>query len=449
MRRFGGERVLHGVRKPRDERLLKGKQGIRALLFILLWALMSGCGRAAVPQIHGNIPAGTRVDNLDLSGLEAKEGQDKLQNWAKSKLAENLLLVYNGTEVPVSLRELGVSLDLNKTWQEVSSHQGGSTSSYWKVDKEQADAVLSQKLSQFNRPAQDAGYKIVKDKFVVQPGIPGRTVAKDTLIHEIDGHTGSEIPKRLTIPVVEVPPAVTTESVQRLGFDSVIGEFSTQYAVEDKNRSDNLQAAAKALDKKVILPGQTFSFNDTVGPRTAATGYKDAYVIVNNEYVEGIGGGVCQVSSTLYNAALLANLKIVARTPHAMAISYVPLGQDATVNYDNIDFKFQNNTGGLIYIRTETKPGRLTIRLYGKKSGKTVTLKHELVKETDFQVERRLDQDIPSGVSVQDQAGSKGYTVKSWRIVRDAQGKETEEYLGEDVYAPTNRIIRYGAKQIR
>lgn len=306
-------------------------------------------------------------------------------------------------------------------------------------------------MSQFDRPAQDASYKIADDKFIVRPGIPGRTVDTWTLIREIDGHTWQEIEnKAIEIPVTAVAPRVSTESVQRLAFNSVIGEFTTKYAVSEKDRSSNLQRAAAALDKKIVLPGQTFSFNDTVGPRTEATGYKDAYVIVNNKYVEGVGGGVCQVSSTLYNAALLADLKIVARTPHAMAITYVPLGQDATVDYNSkVDFKFQNNTGALLYIRSQTKPGLLTICIYGKQTGKTVTLKHQIVKETDFEVERRPDPSLASGATVQEQAGSKGYTVKSWRVLKDAQGKVTEEYLGEDVYAPTNQIIRYGVKGIR
>ncbi|KLU62864.1 vancomycin B-type resistance protein VanW [Peptococcaceae bacterium CEB3] len=421
------------------------------LLVLSVFLLLSGCGRAATPQIQGNIPAGTKVDNLDLSGSETKAAQEKLKGWAKGKLAQNLRLVYNGTEVPVSMRSLGANLDLNKTWQAVSAHPGDAISSYWTVNKGQAEKTLKKKLSRFDLPAQNASYKIAADKFIVQPGVPGRTVDTQALIGRINGHTWQDIDnKEIEIPMTTVAPKVSTESVQRLAFNSVIGEFTTKYAVAEKDRSGNLQRAAAALDKKIVLPGQTFSFNDTVGPRTESTGYKDAYVIVDNKYVEGVGGGVCQVSSTLYNAALLADLKIAARTPHAMAITYVPLGQDATVDYNNkVDFKFQNNTDGLLYIRSQTKPGLLTIRIYGKQTGKTVTLKHEIVKETNFQVERQPDPSLPSGATAQEQAGNKGYTVKSWRVVKDAQGKVTEEYLGQDVYAPTNQIIRYGVKGIR
>ncbi|MDI6812080.1 MAG: VanW family protein [Desulfitobacteriaceae bacterium] len=417
-----------------------------AVLLLLGSSGLSGCASGAVPEIRGMIAQGTHVDNLDLSGLEVKDGKVKLEGWAKDRLAEKIVLVYNETEIPVALSELGIELDLGKTWEKVSLAQGSAVSAQVTVDKTKAAEVLHSKLNGLAKPAQDASYRIVNDKFVLQPGVPGKAVVVDSLLSQLDVKSAQEIPRQIQVPVVEVSPAVTTATIQALAFDAVVGEFSTQYSLQEENRAANLQEAAKALDRKVVLPGETFSFNGTVGPRTPETGYKDAYVIVNNEYVQGTGGGVCQVSSTIYNAVLLAGLPIVERVPHAVAIAYVPLGQDATVNYSNIDFKFKNNTPGIIYIRTEAKGGQLTIRLYGKKSGQTVQIEHEIKKETDFQIEKRADPDLPPGKTIQEQAGSKGYTVESWRILRDSQGKESKEYLGKDDYAPANRIIRYGVK---
>lgn len=411
---------------------------------MILSLALNGCVSGPVQEVRGVLPQGTQVDNLDLSGLEAKDAKLKLEQWAQDMLAEKVVLVYNKTEIPVTLSELGMRLDTDKTWEKVNSAQGKKVSAQLVFDKEKASQVLSKKLKDLGKPAQDASYSIVDDKFVVKPAVPGKTVALDAILSQLAEKSLQELPRKLQVPVVEVPPAVTTEAVEALAFDSVIGEFSTWYSVKEENRASNLQEAAKALDRKMILPGEIFSFNKIVGPRTPETGYKDAYIIVNNEYVQGTGGGVCQVSSTMYNAVLLAGLPIVERVPHAVAIAYVPLGQDATVNYPNIDFKFKNDTPGIIYIRTSAKAGQLTIRLYGKKSGRSVRLVHEIEKETDFQVEMRSDPDLPPGKTVQDQAGSKGYIVKSWRIIRDSQGNEKEEYLGKDNYAPANRIIRYG-----
>lgn len=417
------------------------------LAFLIITAFgLGGCSASGTAEIRGVLAQGTRVDDLDLSGLEAQAGKLKLEQWAKDRLAENIVLVYNETEIPVKLEELGIGINLGKTWEKVSLAQGSSTSAQVKVNTVQAAEKLQKLMSGKLKSAQDASYRIAEDKFVLQPGVPGQAVMADILRVQLEGKSWKDMPRRLQVPVVEIPPAVTTETIQALAFDAVTGEFSTRYSVLEENRAANLEEAAKALDRKLILPGEIFSFNNTVGPRTPETGYKDAYVIVNNEYVQGTGGGVCQVSSTLYNAVLLAGLPIIERMPHAVAISYVPLGQDATVNYPNIDFKFKNDTPGILYLRTVAKGGQITMKLYGKNTGRTVKLEHEVEKETDFQIEKRADPDLPPGKTVQEQAGSKGYTVKSWRILRNSQGNETKEYLGKDNYSPANRIIRYGVK---
>jgi vancomycin resistance protein YoaR len=122
----------------------------------------------------------------------------------------------------------------------------------------------------------------------------------------------------------------------------------------------------EALDGVVLTPGEEFSFNKTVGERTASAGYKEALIIVNDEFVPGLGGGVCQVSSTLYNAVENANLTITERHPHSLEITYVPPGQDATVAYPYLDFKFANNTSGLLLIRSSIHGNTLTFELYGK-----------------------------------------------------------------------------------
>lgn len=395
-------------------------------------------------QTAAVLPTGTQVDDLDLSGVARADAAAKIKAWAKDKLAQPRLLVYNEKKVQLSLKDLGADLNVEKTLERVNKQPGQYVASVLKMDSSKAKKVLQQKFGKIKRSPQNAAYKIEQDKFVVKPGVPGLTIDSDKLIKLVSDHSLVDIPSQIKLLVKEVQPNVTTKAMKAFGFDSVIGEFSTRFSVNEKNRTANLTSAAKALDKKVIKPGEVFSFNKAVGPRTAETGYKDAYVVINNEYVQGTGGGVCQVSSTLYNAVLLANLPIVARTPHAVTVTYVPLGQDATVNYPNIDFQFKNDTASLIYVRTEVKPGTLTIRLWGKKNGKTVRIVHETEKELDFKTEKKPDPGLPAGKVIQVQAPAKGYIVKSWRVVKDHDGKESVQSLGRDAYAPLNRIIRVG-----
>ena len=423
----------------------------RVLAFLFLTLLLGGCTPSQLAENQGGdatrmiIQKGTKVDDLDLSGTPVPKAAPKLETWAKDKLEETRVLLYNGTEIPMTLKDIGVALDIQKTIEGVQHTPGTALPSALKVDSSQASQVLQEKLGKFNRPAKDASYKIDNDTVVIDPAESGKKVDIGRMISELQKVSLNKVPTRINIPVVEVSAAVNTESIKNLAFDAIIGEYSTKFAVEDKNRSENLAAAAKALDRKVIRPGETFSFNGTVGPREPGTGYKDAYVIVDGEYVQGTGGGVCQVSSTLYNAVLLSNLEVVERMPHAIAVSYVPAGQDATVNYPNIDFKFKNDTASLVYLRTEVTPGVLTLRIWGKKTEKSVRIEQQVEKEIPYKTERRLDSNLPAGRIVQEQPGAKGLVVNTWKVIRDTKGNETKQFLGRDAYAPANRILHVGS----
>ncbi|MDP4126101.1 MAG: VanW family protein [Bacillota bacterium] len=436
---------------------------IRVLTFSFLILLIEGCtppsshpsetktisNPIAENQESGKIdriPTETKVDDLDLSGIPTSEVGEKVEEWSKDKLEETRILLYNKTRVPITLKDIGIELDQQKTIGDIWRNLGAATPSVLKVDKVKAKQALQEKLKPLNRPAKDASYKIENDKFLVIPAKNGQTVDIDRMMDDIQQVPLNEVPSQIGIPVVEVPATVATEAVKGLAFDSIIGESTTYFAVKEKNRSTNLIAAAKALDRKVIRPGEIVSFNNTVGPREPGLGYKDAYVIINGRYVQGIGGGVCQVSSTLYNAVLLGNLKVVERMPHAVAVSYVPAGQDATVNYPNIDFKFQNDTASLLYLRSEVKNGMLTLRILGKKSDKSVRIERHVEKLMNYKTVKRQDTKLAEGRVVQEQMGVKGLVVNTWKVVRDSTGKETRQFLSRDTYAPANRILRVGAR---
>jgi vancomycin resistance protein YoaR len=145
---------------------------------------------------------------------------------------------------------------------------------------------------------------------------------------------------------------------------------------------------------------------------------------------------------------LLGNLAILERRPHAVTVSYVPLGQDATVNYPTIDFKFKNDTTNILYLRTEIKPGTLTVRIWGKKMDKSVHIKRQVEKEMDYKTENRLDANLAAGRIIQEQTGSKGMIVNTWKVIREGTGNETKQFLSRDVYAPANRILRVGSRGV-
>lgn len=419
------------------------------VVVIGLALFVTGCQANGQISPNKKVSLGTKVEDLDLSGLRYADGMTKTEEWEKEKVAQNITLVYNETEIPVALLDLGVSVDQKSLWENIWANQGKTIQVLVQLDKVKANQVLLEKLASINQPAKDAAYRIENNQCIITEGVMGKIPDVESIMKQIENHSFSEIPQRLSVTLLDLPPHITTEAVKTLAFDGIVGEYSTKFNPGEINRSANLAAAAKAVDQKLLQPGEIFSFNDTVGPRTPETGYKDAYIIVNNKFVLGTGGGICQVTSTLYNTAILADLEIVSRVHHDIAVAYVPLGQDATVNYPSLDFKFKNNTQSLIYIRSYVHQGTLTVQLYGKKTGKTVRFVHETLGEKAFTTENVEDPALPKGQTVQDQAGHNGYTVKSWKIVKDPQGNETETLLGVDEYAPANRIVRVGTKDIQ
>lgn len=160
------------------------------------------------------------------------------------------------------------------------------------------------------------------------------------------------------VPTEEPTPAATPQSVPE---DNTIASSYTKIYDKDSNRTKNLKIAAKAVDGTIVQPNQVFSFNDTVGPRTEKKGYKQASVLIGEEHTTGIGGGVCQVSTTIFNAAEKAGLEIVERHKHQVEVAYAKNGTDATVNYGTMDMKFKNTRPYSIMIRASVNKSRVTV----------------------------------------------------------------------------------------
>ena len=170
-----------------------------------------------------------------------------------------------------------------------------------------------------------------------------------------------------TIPLKTLYPNVTTNMIGTEAFPDLLAQFSTYYSTRDKDRTTNLRLAANKVNGTVLMPGETFSYNKVVGARTIAAGYKEAPIYVNGEVVDGLGGGICQISSTIYNAVIYANLDIVERTNHQFVPSYVKASRDATVVYGSLDFQFKNNRNYPIKILCTVSGGVATCQIFGLK----------------------------------------------------------------------------------
>ncbi len=225
-----------------------------------------------------------------------------------------------------------------------------------------------------------------------------------------------------------------------------LSSFSTQYNPREINRSHNLELAAMTLDNTILAPGEVFSFNRTVGPRTVARGYREALIIIGGRFQPGLGGGICQVSSTLYNAALLAGLSMAERHNHSLAIPYLPPGRDATIAYGSQDLRFKNHMEHPLYIKTFISPGRLTFNFYGhRKYQQHIELSQVTDQVLPFRTERIADPSLRPGQEIVRVAGANGYIARSFRTFYDDQGQVIKrEQLTRDYYHPLNRLVYFG-----
>ncbi|PES85403.1 vancomycin resistance protein [Bacillus cereus] len=190
----------------------------------------------------------------------------------------------------------------------------------------------------------------------------------------------------VTLPVTLLKPERSTEDIQKMGIKEVIAEYSTPMAGRNGNQSYNVNKSANTLSGVIVAPDETFSFNGRVGVTDAAHGYKSAAVFSEGKVIQSAGGGVCQVSSTLYSAALRADLGIVSRSNHSMPVNYLPLGQDAAVADYGPDLKFKNNTGNHIYIQAFSNGGSITTRIFGTNTGKNVEVSSQVISRANDKI---------------------------------------------------------------
>ncbi len=231
---------------------------------------------------------------------------------------------------------------------------------------------------------------------------------------------------------------------------TLIGSCSTKYNTKSTSRNKNLQQACNKINNVVVYPGEVFSTNEHYGPTTVENGYAMSNVIVNNELVEGEGGGVCQISSTLYNAVLRAELEVVERRNHSLAVSYVPAGFDATLANPYIDFKFRNNQDTPVLIVAGINNGLATVSIYGKEihsPGRTLKFRSELVSTDKATMKKEEDDTLKAGTEKVEKKAVDGKTVKAYKdVYQDGKLVETV-YLNTSTYNKTDGVTKVGTKK--
>ncbi|GAA0179415.1 VanW family protein [Clostridium sediminicola] len=317
-------------------------------------------------------------------------------------------------------------------------------------NKKAIENVINTMEKEINAEPVNATIKYLGNgKFEVKDDVKGAKLDFEKLSKDINEKIQSEADD-LTIlaPINELVADVTGEQLRSI--DSNVGSYSTNYKTSSWARSTNIDLATKAINGTILMPGEEFSFNDVVGKRTEAKGYQVAHVIVRGEYVDGLGGGICQVSTTLYNAALLAGLEITERSHHTYPSSYVPIGRDATVDYGNIDLKFVNNQEYPIYISayTSNKSDYFTIYSSNNLNKTEERIWNDVYKTFPATYKTIEDPTLTVGTEEIDKKPHTGYKVKVYRQVTENGVKGKVETVSSDYFVPSNGEKRVGTKVV-
>ena len=310
------------------------------------------------------------------------------------------------------------------------------------IDGEVAIGKLLDLKAELDTPATDAfvdleARKLKPEKIGVRVDVYGTLARIDAAFRKGESSVDAA--------VETIAPRLGASELGNVKFDQVLGYFETRYTQggKGKERTYNLRLAASRLDGAVVMPGQVFDFNGTVGPRDEAHGYRVATVIAEGELVDGLGGGTCQISGTLHGAAFFAGLDIVERYPHSRPSYYIKLGLDATVVYPTINFRFRNPFDHPIVLHETVAGGVVRAEILGPSRKLTVSYFRRIEEVVPFEEVERKTPKLPEGVRVVAQRGIPGFKTSSSRVVRDGAYAVRDRW--SDNYPPTTQIIHVGA----
>lgn len=371
------------------------------IVVVLLVALTTIGSMSLAIATQETIARGIKVEGISLDGLTRQEAYAKVRNVADDRLKNSEIhLVYNDSRWNIPAEEINLTIDVNKAIDE--AYTPGHTGSllqrltenlqcyldgkYISFTVDYDGNLLDQRLQQVaadikQAPVSATCYFGPNLSIVRTPAILGQELNTDELVVDLNRKLlDLNMPDEIVLEPALTQPPITDADLASM--DSILASYTTTYGAGG-NRGTNIQIAAQAINASFVRPNGEFSFNSTVGYRTPSNGYRSAPVIIGGKMDIDYGGGVCQVSSTLYNAILLAGLNATERSRHYFPSSYVPLGQDATVADGAIDFKFRNHYPHGIYLLTGCYAGNLTVYVIGcgaDMQGKTYDLKNYVIR---------------------------------------------------------------------
>ena len=446
---------------------MKKRIGIAAGIVIVLALLAAGVFMYLNSAINsklteGKIMDGVECDGVDLGGMTKAEAEKALEKHISGLHKGNMTFTVDDKKVEVSLETLGAAPNAKKTAQE--AYDIGRTGSIFKkysdVNKEKHEVAvyrtydesifkkqMKKATADIITAPENASVKRENGEFTVTKEKSGYTLNVDDSFDKFKeavdaGRTKCEL------VVTKKKAEYTTKDVEKI--KDVMGTYTTNYSSSAYGRKVNVANGAKKINGTVIYPGETFSVYKQVSPFTKENGYELAGSYENGQTVQSYGGGICQVSTSLYNAIIRAELKVTERHPHSMTVAYVPRSADAAIAGTYKDLKFENQNDFPIYIEGNANGSTITFTVYGVKEDpdRTVEFESETTSVKQSSGEKTIqDPTLAEGTKILEQSGHTGYTARLWKIVK-VNGKETERTVfNNSTYMATSPTYRVGTKK--
>jgi len=451
--------------KKRDYRITIIAKILIIQLVLTLGGLMIGCTwriYAENKKWDALVYPGVQLAGFDLGGKTKEEAEQFIRNELIDSLRDKQIkMVLDDQAYDLDCSDLILarfledaadrlfSLGKNLDWYQ--KHQWIKKGKQYPISFRLNEAYIDQFIERiekdiYREPVNASIQKMPDGTIQVQPEVEGRKLQKEKLkklIQEKINNGLWEDPV-IRIPVQRIAAAVTAEELSCI--DTLLASFHTSFAASSPGRIHNIRLAAEKINGTLLMPGEVFSFNERVGPRTRERGFQEGPIIIDSKIGSGLGGGVCQVSSTLYNAILKAGIKPIERRCHSVPSKYVGLGLDATVDWGNIDFKFQNSFDYPIWIESNIRNFQLYVNIYS----------HSSLAKREYAIKNYIYETIPPKTRVLEdaglppekisvvQSGQNGYRVKVIRDVYEEGRLVDSEVISNDFYASKERILKKG-----
>lgn len=413
------------------------------------------------------IPPGVYVGGLSLDGMTKNEAEQTVKNYVDAKLNQRVTLDVNGTMAEASAGELGLSWDNPDAVEEAmegSAVKGNLIKRYMKekdlqenpvkielemnVDQESVSAFVEENCSGAVTGAQDAAIVRKDGQFIITPSVTGIAVDMEATELALNEALSAEGTEGVTVKAVitEEEPAVKTEDLSEI--KDVLGTFTTDFSSSGSARSTNLKVGAEKINGRVLMPGEVLSGYECMAPFTTANGYKAATAYENGRSVDSIGGGVCQISTTLYNASLFAELEIVQRQNHSMTVGYVDHSRDAAIAGTYKDLKISNPYDTPVYIEGYTSGKKLTFTIYGRETrpeNREIKFESRTLQWIDpgAPIEEQ-DASLQPGQRVRVQSAHTGIRSELYKCVYIDGELQERTLLNKDSYNASKAIYRVG-----